>query len=359
MHWQLGRVAIEPRARWEQDVKALVYHGPHEMRWEDWPDPEPGPGEALVAVRAVGICGSDLHGYTGESGRRQPPMVMGHEATGEIVDLGPGLGKSKLGTQVVVQPILTCGSCDQCRTGYAHRCRNRRFTGGTVNGALAERLTAPVSNLLPLPEGVSLVHGTLVEPLSVGLHAARQAGDLTEHSVLIAGSGPIGLCTMIAAKRSGARAVAVTDIIPTRRDAAVALGADAALDPAQEDWRQELAQVVGAPDVDVAFDAVGISPTFEQAVNAVRLGGTVVAIGGWRTVPIDLSYIVTHEIHVTGSFNYTPEEFDEARLWLGDGHLDPRPFLINTHPLAEGVAVFAKMVGNGPEVTKVVLTSDV
>jgi threonine dehydrogenase-like Zn-dependent dehydrogenase len=286
-------------------------------------------------------------------------MVMGHEATGEIIDLGPGLEKSKLGTQVVMQPILTCGSCDQCRTGYAHRCRNRRFIGGTVSGALAERLTVPVSNLLPLPEGTSFVHGTLVEPLSVGLHAARQAGDLTGHSVLIAGSGPIGLCTMIAARRSGARAVVMTDIIPTRRNAAMALGADAALDPRQEDWRQKLVQVVGEQDVDIAFDAVGISPTFEQAVKTVRRGGAVVAIGGWRTVPIDLSYIVTHEIHLAGSFNYTPEEFDEARLWLGDGYLDPRSFLINTRPLAEGAAVFEEMVGNQPEAIKVVLMSDV
>jgi L-iditol 2-dehydrogenase len=286
-------------------------------------------------------------------------MVMGHEATGEIMDLGPGLEKSKLGMPVIVQPILTCGSCDQCLAGYAHRCRNRRFIGGTVSGALAERLTVPVSNLLPLPEGVSLVHGTLVEPLSVGLHAARQAGDLTGHSVLIAGSGSIGLCTMIAARRSGAGVVVMTDITPTRRNAALALGADAALDPGQEGWRRELAQVVGAPDVDVAFDAVGISPTFEQAVKAVRLGGAVVAIGGWRTVPIDLSYIVTHEIRLAGSFNYTPEEFDEARLWLAYGRLNPRSFLINTRPLAKGAAVFAEMVVNQPEAIKVVLTSDV
>ena len=339
-------------------MKALVYHGPHQMRWEDWPEPQPGPGEAVVAVRAVGICGSDLHGYTGESGRREPPIVMGHEATGEIIDLGPGLEKSKLGTQVVVQPILTCGTCEQCQAGHAQRCRKRRFIGGTASGAFAEHLTVPVSNLLPLPEGVSLVRGTLVEPLSVGLHAARQAGDLSDHSVFIAGSGPIGLCTMIAARRAGAHAVFMTDVIATRRDAAIALGADAVLDPGQEDWRQELAQVVGAPDVDIAFDAVGIAPTFEQATKAVRPGGTVVAIGGWRTVPIDLSYIVTREIHLAGSFNYTPEEFNEARIWLAEGHLDPGPSLMNVYPLAEGAAVFEEIVCNRPEAIKVVLTSD-
>jgi 2-desacetyl-2-hydroxyethyl bacteriochlorophyllide A dehydrogenase len=339
-------------------VKALVYHGPNEMRWQDWPDPKPGPGEAVVAVRAVGICGSDLHGYTGESGRRKPPMVMGHEASGEIIAVGSGVAESVMGEQVLVQPILTCGTCHECRTGHAHRCHHRRFLGGNANGAMAERFVAPLSNLLPLPDGVSPVLGTLVEPLAVGLHAARQAGDLTRRSVLIAGSGPIGLCTMIAARRFGARAVVMTDVIPARRNVAIALGADAALDPGEGDWQQELAQMIGAQEVDVAFDAVGISPTFEQAIKAVCLGGTVIAIGGWRTVPIDLSYLVAHEIHLIGSFNYTPEEFDEARLWLGEGRFDLSPMMIDSRPLAEGAAVFSELVGNRPKAIKVVLTSD-
>ena len=136
-------------------MKALVYHGPYEMRWEDWPEPEPGPGEAVVAVRAVGICGSDLHGYTGESGRRTPPMVMGHEATGEVIALGPGVPENRLGMRVVMQPILACGTCDECRAGYANCCRKRRFLRGNTHGAMAQRVVVPVGNLVPLPVRVS------------------------------------------------------------------------------------------------------------------------------------------------------------------------------------------------------------
>ncbi len=151
----------------------------------------------------------------------------------------------------------------------------------------------------------------------------------------------------------------MTDVIPARRNGAIALGADAALDPGEVDWRQELTQVIGAQDVDVAFDAVGVSPTFEQAIKAVRLGGTVIAIGGWRTVPIDLSYLVTHEIHLIGSFNYTPKEFDEARLWVGEGRFDLNHIVFDSRPLAEGAAIFSELVVNQPKAIKVVLTSDV
>ena len=239
-------------------MKALVYHGPHEMRWEDRPDPEPGPGEAVVAVRAVGICGSDLRGYTGESSHRTPPMVMGHEATGEVVVLGSGVPESTLGTRVVIRPNVACGTCDECQAGHANRCRKRRFMGVHTQGAMAQRVAVPADNLLPLPYRVSFVHGTLVEPLAVAMHAARRAGDLSDCSTLIAGSGPIGLLTLIAVRQAGTRAVVMTDIIPKRRAMALALGADAALDPTEEGWTHRLAEIVDEK-VDVTFDAV-VSP---------------------------------------------------------------------------------------------------
>jgi threonine dehydrogenase-like Zn-dependent dehydrogenase len=149
--------------------------------------------------------------------------------------------------------------------------------------------------------------------------------------------------------------VVVTDVMSQRREAALAMGAEAALDPGAGDWQQDLVPLVGAREVDVAFDAVGITPTFEQALHAVRLGGTVVAIGGWRTVPLDLSYLVTHEVHLVGTFNYTPAEFDEARLCVQDGRFDTRPLAVNVRPMAEGVAVFENLVRNPGGAIKTVL----
>ena len=132
---------------------------------------------AIVAVRAAGICGSDVHGFTGESTRRIPPMVMGHEATGEVVEVGAEVSPEWLGRRVILQPFLWCGTCDTCRSGRINLCRNRHFLGATIGGAMAERLVMPVRNLVPLPGALSLVHGTLAEPLSVALHAVAQVGD--------------------------------------------------------------------------------------------------------------------------------------------------------------------------------------
>ena len=339
-------------------MKALVYHGPHQLRWEDWPEQPPEPGEAIIGVRAVGICGSDVHGYTGESGRRTPPMVMGHEATGEVIALGPGVPEHWLGKRVIVQPFLYCGTCDHCQSGQGNLCRNRRLYGATRNGAMAERIAVPVSNLLPLPESLSFVHGTLTEPFAVALHAARQAGDLTGRSVLIAGGGPIGLLILVAVTRAGARQVVVTDLIEKRLALARDWGA-AALDPRADGWRERLGRVVGSAEgeVDLAFDAVGIAATFQQALDVVRKSGTVIAVGGWQTVPINLAWVVAREIQIRGTFNYTPDDFGEARRLLAEGLVDPARLVTDIYPMAEGAEVFARLARSQGDNLKVVLTT--
>jgi len=335
-------------------VQALVYHGPHQMCWEDWPDPKPGPGDVLLETCAVGICGSDVHGYTGQSGRRQPPMVMGHEAVGRVVGVGDGVSPAWCGCTAAVQPIVFCAACDECRQGTVQRCRNRRFIGGTLNGAMAERLAVPAANLVPLPEGLSPVQATLAEPLAVGIHAATRAGKLSNRTVLIVGSGPIGLLVLVAVRAAGARRVVTTDLVPSRRALARALGADASLDAGASDWAQGLKDLTGG-EVDVAFDAVGVQATFAQALAAIRPGGVVVAIGGWQTVPLELSRVVTREASVLGTFNFTPAEFTQALQWLAGGRLDAGRLVSRVCRLDEGAAVFAELASHGGGEGKTVL----
>jgi L-iditol 2-dehydrogenase len=341
-------------------TRALVFHGPRQLRWEEWPLEPPASGEALVAVRAIGICGSDVHGFTGESGRRVPPLVMGHEATGEAAALGPEAPSEWLGRRVIIQPFIWCDACELCRSGQTNLCRNRQFMGATVNGAMAERLVVPIRNLVPLPDTLSFAHGTLTEPLSVALHAIHQAGDLRGKSALIAGSGPIGLLTLLAAQRAGAGCVAMTDVIPARLAVARELGAQAALDPRDEGWREQL---VDATDLrngefDVAFDAVGITATFQQAIQAVRPGGTVVAIGGWQTVSVNLGPLVAREITVRGTFNFTLAEFEEAcRLLGGENQSRLDRIVTAVYPLRDGAEVFARLAETQAEDIKVVLTT--
>jgi 2-desacetyl-2-hydroxyethyl bacteriochlorophyllide A dehydrogenase len=336
-------------------VKALVYDGPRTITWRDHPEPVLQPGDVLVRVHAVGICGSDVHGYAGESGRRAPGMVMGHEAAGEVVAVSAQIRAGWLGQRVVIQPIIACGTCDECRDGRPHRCRNRRFIGGTADGAMAEHVAVPAANLLPLPGALGAIEATLAEPLAVAIHAVRQAGDLTGRSVLVAGSGPIGMLTLVAARHAGARLVVMTDLTATRRAMAEALGADAAIDPVQVDLHSALRSAAGREEVDLAFDAVGIPATFDQAMVAVRPGGTVVAIGGWRTVPVDLSRLVTREIRVLGTFNYTPAEFAEAIGWLAEGRPDPARVVTDVREFSEAAAVFEALADGRLAGGKVVL----
>ncbi len=340
-------------------MKALVFAGPNMMEWTDRPEPQPGPGEVTVAVHAVGICGSDVHGYTGESGRRPPGIIMGHEATGEVAALGPGTPRELLGRQVVIYPILSCAApdepCEECRAGYSYRCLNRRLLGGNLPGAMAEALAVPAANLLPLPRAGDFAHGTLVEPLAVAIHAVRAAGDVTGRVALVAGSGPIGLLALVALRQAGARAIMMTEPLAQRRAIAAQLGATAALDPASEGWRQELAAAGGRLDVDVAVDAAGIAATFGQCIEMTRKGGTVVALGGWKTVPVDLTRVVARELRIVGSFNFTPAEFAEARGWLAEERFDPHLLVTGVYPLADGAAVFADLAAQRMAGIKTVL----
>jgi 2-desacetyl-2-hydroxyethyl bacteriochlorophyllide A dehydrogenase len=341
----------------EKKMKALVFVKPRRLEWEERPEPAAGPGEAVVETRAVGICGSDLHGYTGESSRRTPGNPMGHEATGQVVALGPEVPADWLGRRVAIFPILACGQCDQCLGGHIHRCRKRRFLGNNVVGAMAERLALPVANLHPLPEAMSCIQGVLAEPLAVAIHAVRMAGDLAGRTVLIAGGGPIGLLTLMAAREHGAKAVALTVRTPERRELAKALGAAVAVDPTREGWRQEVAEGLGAAEVDLAFDAAGIQPTFEQCMETVTPGGTIVQIGSWSSLKLNLSQLAPREISVVGSFNYTADEFGEAVEWLAAGRVDPSPLVSAVRPLAEGAAAFEELAQHPSRFLRIVLTS--
>lgn len=335
-------------------MKALVYCGAHDLRWDDWHEQPPEAGEVIVNVRAVGICGSDLHGYTGESGRRVPPMIMGHEATGIVSQIGESVPGTWIGARVIVQPFVACGTCDFCQRGQRNLCRRRRFYGGNIDGAMLERFRVPVANLVPLPDTLDFATGTLTEPFAVALHAVRQAGDLLGKQVLIAGCGPIGLLTLVAARRAGAQSIRITDVNPARLEAARRLGADQAINVAEA----ALQPTPNAPDaeVDTAFDAVGITATLGQALNAVRPGGTVIALGGWRTVEVNLAPFVAREITLRGTFNFTPDEFDLARGLLADRIFDPACLITGVEPLRGGAQVFARLAQGQGDSIKVVLT---
>ena len=181
--------------------------------------------------------------------------------------------------------------------------------------------------------------------------------DSAGKSVLIVGSGPIGLLTLVAAKEASAKHIVVTDLLSNRLQTALKLGADAALSPDGDGWKVELVEIIGREEVDVAFDAVGISATFDQAIQAVRPGGTVVALGGWQTVPFNLATFVARELIVKASFNFTSDEFEQARRWLEEGVFDPSLIVTNIHPLSDGASAFEDLSRHRLAAIKVVLNN--
>lgn len=245
--------------------------------------PPPGPGEVLLDVLTVGVCGSDMHYYrTGRIGDQvvEFPYRVGHEFAGRVAALGEGTGGLAVGDIVAVDPLMWCGQCDQCLAGREHTCRSQKFLGcpGQADGCLCEQIVMPAECCAVVPEGMSPELAALIEPFSIGLYTQQMAGATAGKAVAILGAGPIGLCVLAAAKAAGARAIYMTDIRPNRVALARTMGATWAGNPLEEDI---VAAILAAePDgVDSAVEAAGEQSTLDQAVALLRPGGTLAMVG--------------------------------------------------------------------------------
>ena len=337
-------------------MNALVYLGPRRIEVQQRSKPELRPESVLIRVKAVGICGSDVHGYTGESGRRTPPLVMGHEFAGVVEAVAQGVDVSWVGRAVTVQPVLSCGRCDQCMAGLSQRCRSRSLLGANCDGAMAEFVVVPEKNLVPLSPPADFVGATLAEPAAVAYHAVRQPAALKGGVVLVCGGGPIGLFTALMAREAGARAVVISEIQESRRNLAMALGTDAAVDPAASDVGSALRVFDPRGEADISVDAVGIQPTVEAAIKYLKPGGEIVLLGGWKTLSIPMGTIVAKEARLLGSFNYLPEEFAAAANWVSL-HRDVCGAVVShTCKLQEGAEAFRRLAEEPSQIMKSVIT---
>jgi threonine dehydrogenase-like Zn-dependent dehydrogenase len=303
-------------------MRALVWNGPWDLTVETRDDPAPGPGDVLIEVVATGICGSDIHGFTGENGRRRPGQVMGHEMVGRVVAVGDDArlcGSVRPGDIVTVNPLIACAACDACAAGAEQSCHNRRVIGVNpeIVSAFAETLVAPATNVIVLPPQMPLEYGALVEPLSVGYHAARRGGCSGDDAVAVIGGGPIGQACVLAARRLGAQRVVVTEPDPHRRALAGSLGA-VGVDPGSDDADAAVAEALGGAAT-LVLDAVGSTSSFESAVRFTGFGSRVVLVG-MNSPRIDLpAYAVsTEERTLIGSFCFSAADFRETAAWVGE-----------------------------------------
>jgi len=292
-------------------MKAAVLYGINDLRVEDRPIPELlGPDYCLVKIGACGICGSDIHflrhGRIGEF-VVETPMSLGHESAGTIVEVGDEVKGLIPGDRVAVEPGWACRKCEFCRSGRYNLCRDVVFLAcPPYDGAFAEYLAWPADFLFKLPENVSLEEGAMIEPFSVGLHAARRAGIRGGDWVLVAGSGPIGLCAIQAAKANGATRIIVTDMVPSRLETASKLGATATINLAETDVEEAVADLTGGRGVDVVLECSGTSKAVISAVEVVKNGGMVQLVGNFmeEMPPIPIQRMVERELSVSGLFRY-------------------------------------------------------
>lgn len=337
-------------------MRALVFERPWEMPLRQIEEPSPAAGEVLVAVRAAGVCGSDVHGFTGSTGRRKPGIIMGHEFTGTIARLGPGTQGWRVGERVVVQPLSTCGSCALCRAGRSNICEHRTLIGMSSHGAYAELVRVPQRQLFRLPERLSWEHGALVEPLAVALHAVNCTPFNLMDSVLVVGAGPIGLLTLLAARLKGAGTIIVTDRSRHRLALARRLGADLAIDVNEQDPAPAVLDATGGAGVHVALEAVGSSATVQQALALTRTGGHMTWIGNAAPeVSLNMQQVVTREITVRGAYGFGVE-FGQALAAIGDGRMDMAPLVERVAPLEDGTRLFHDLATGASDVVKVILT---
>jgi L-gulonate 5-dehydrogenase len=330
-------------------MKALVYRGEKRLEYGDVADPQVREGEVVVAVDSVGICGSDVHAFLGHDGRRPAPLVLGHEAAG-VVMTGALAGK-----RVTINPLVSCSQCAACRSGRENICPQRQIISMPPReGAFAQRVAIPQSNIIEVPEGVSLEVAALAEPIACGWHATRLAGQtlsipLTDAAVLVLGGGAIGVGAALSLRAAGVDGILVSEPNAARR---TYLDRGRGLDVTDP------GAIASGSQFDLVIDAVGLAATRSQAVAQVRPGGVImhIGLGGWMG-DFDFRRMTLQEITFIGTYTYTPADFRDTAQAIFDGRLGALDW-IETRPLSDGQSAFEDLLAGRAEAPKIILKPD-
>lgn len=343
-----------------EGVKALVLTAYKKFELQDVPEPAAGPDEVRIRVRACGICGSDVHGMDGSSGRRRPPIIMGHEAAGVIEEVGGGVKGWRQGDRVTFDSTIYCGVCAYCRAGQINLCNDRRVLGVSCeeyrqHGAFAEFVAVPDRILYALPENLSFEHAAMVEPFSIALHAARLARVSLNDTVVVAGAGMIGLALIQVVRQSGCGELVAVDVADDRLALAEKCGASRVIHAGRQDTVSAVQELTRGRGADIGFEAVGIDATVDATVHSLRKGGTAVLVGNVTPrVEFPLQVAVTRELTVRGSCA-SRGDYPDVIAMLARGMLNPGPLISAVAPLEEGAAWFERLYRKEAGLLKVLL----
>ena len=341
-------------------MRALLLSEYKTLSVVDMPTPEIGDDDVLVRVRACGICGSDIHGYDGSTGRRIPPLVMGHEAAGVIEQVGRGVQGFEPGERVSFDSTVSCGTCPFCRRGQINLCDNRTVLGVSCgdyrrHGAFAEYVAVPSRILYKLPDSLPFERAALIESVSIAVHAVSRHVPQPDDTVVVVGAGMIGLLVIQVLKARGARNIIAVDVDPRKLALAQRMGATRTLNPKEDDVPAAVRDVTGGRGADVSIEVVGHGDTVLSAIRSLRKGGTVVLVGNLSpNVELPLQEVVSREISVLGSCA-SSGEIPECIDLLARGVVDVDPIISLKAPLDDGPALFARLYDGDKTLMKVII----
>jgi L-iditol 2-dehydrogenase len=341
-------------------MKALVLKEYKRFSFEEVDNPELGPQEVLIAVKACGICGSDVHGMDGSTGRRRPPIIMGHEASGVIAGTGKSVSGWAQGDRVTFDSTIYCGECGYCREGMINLCDRRRVLGVSCedyrqHGAFAEFVAVPPRILYRLPEGLAFEHAAMVEPFAIALHAVRRSPPALNDTVVVLGAGMIGMALVQALNHTGCGRLIVLDVAEDRLAMAAKFGATHTINSGKKDGLEAIKELTKGHGADVSFEAVGVTATVNLALRCLRKGGAATLVGNVApTIEFPLQIAVTRELTIHGSCA-SRGEYPACLDMLARGHLKAAPLISASAPLAEGAKWFERLYQKEPGLLKVVL----
>jgi len=341
-------------------MRALVLSEYKHLAIEDAPKPQPADDELLIRIRACGICGSDVHGFDGSTGRRIPPIVMGHEAAGVIEAVGSGVRSFRVGDRVTFDSTVYCGDCFYCRRGQVNLCDRREVIGVSTPlfrrmGAFAEYVTVPERIAYALPDTMPFAHAALIEAASVAVHGASLTPLEPGDAAVVVGAGMIGLLTLQAIREAGAERVFVVDVDDTRLEMARGLGATETFNSKTQNVVAEIQKRTEGRGADVALECVGITDAIGLAIESVRKGGAVTLVGNVAPkIELALQSVVSRQIRLQGSCA-SCGEYPECIAMMADGRIRVEPLISAVAPLKDGARWFQRLYDREPGLLKVVL----
>lgn len=336
-----------------------VMTAPHEITFREVETPKAAPGQAVLRIRRIGICGSDIHVYHGTHPFTAYPVTQGHEVSGEVVQIGEGVEGLTLGQKVTIEPQVVCGKCHPCRHGKYNLCEELKVMGFQTTGTASEYFAVDAAKITPLPGDMDFDEGAMLEPLAVAVHAVRRMGDVSGMNVAVLGAGPIGNLVAQVAKGEGAAKVMITDVSDIRLEKARECGVDFAVNTRNVNFGEAMVEHFGPDKADVIYDCAGNDITMGQAIRYARKGSTIILVAVYAGMAnVDLAVLNDHELDLNTTMMYRHEDYVEAIRLVNEKKVSLYPLISKHFAFQDYLAAYEYIDNNRETTMKVIVDVD-